>query len=86
MTDSPTADRGRRGIAFTVDGQEFKTDIRRQRAEDILRLAHLDPAMFDLGELHGDEHIRTQHFSDDEFVTVRQGSRFVSIRQAAPVA
>ena len=43
----------RRPVPFTVDGRAFATTARRQRAADVLRLAGLDPALYDLGELRG---------------------------------
>jgi hypothetical protein len=71
-------------IPFTIDGQPFTTTDRRQPAAALLRLAGLDPARYDLGELEG--HGRTKRFTDDEVVTIRPNARFVTIRHAADVA
>jgi hypothetical protein len=71
-------------IPFTIDGQPFTTTDRRQPAAALLRLAGLDPARYDLGELEG--HGQTKRFTDDEVVTIRPNARFVTIRQAADVA
>jgi hypothetical protein len=74
-----------REIPFTIDGQQFTTSDRRQPAADLLRLAGLEPAMFDLGELRG-QRPQTKRFADDELVKIRPNARFVSIRHCADVA
>lgn len=74
-----------RAVEFMIDGQAFSTTDRRQPAADLLRLAGLDPTLYDLGELHG-ERPQTRRFADEEIVTIRPKARFVSIRQAADVA
>ena len=78
--------RDRRRIPFTIDGQTFETSDLRQRASDLLRLAGLDPAIFDLGELEGKERPETRRFADNETVEIHKDARFVSIREKAPVA
>lgn len=77
---------GRRLIPFTIDGQTFETSDFRQRASALLRLARLDPAIFDLGELEGKDRPQTKRFADDEIVVIKKDARFVSIRESAPVA
>lgn len=74
-----------RDIPFTIDGQSFTTRDRRQVAADLLRLAGLDAAMYDLGEFHG-QSPQTRRFADDAVVIVRPKARFVSIRHSADVA
>ena len=76
----------RRRIPFTIDGQPYTTDDLTQRASALLRLAGLDPATFDLGELVGKEHPRTKRFADEELVEIVKDARFISIRQSAQVA
>lgn len=71
-------------VAFSIDGQHYTTCDRRQPARDLLILAGLDPAMFDLGEIGRPG--RTRRYSDDETVKIRAGTRFVSIRECADVA
>ena len=83
---STDVERIRRRIPFTIDGQPFTTDVRRHQASGLLRLASLDPATFDLGELVGPGHRRTRRFADDEFITVVKDAQFISIRESAPVA
>ena len=80
------SDISRRRIPFTIDGQPFTTDDLSQRASALLRLAGLDPAAFDLGQLVGKEHPETRRFADDEVVTIVKDARFVSIRESATVA
>ena len=80
------SDINRRRIPFTIDGQSFNTDDLSQRASALLRLAGLDPATFDLGQLVGKEHPETRRFADDEVVTIVKDARFVSIRESATVA
>lgn len=74
-----------RPIEFTIDGGRHTTTVRRQPAADLLRLAGLDPARYDLGRLHGHRPEPTR-FTDDEIVEIHRGDRFVSIRQRADVA
>ena len=77
---------GRRLIPFTIDGEAFTTSDISQKASALLRLAGLDPAIFDLGELEGKERPHTKRFADDETVLIHKDARFVSIREKAPVA
>ena len=86
MTGSSENDHFRRRIPFTIDGKPFTTDDLSQRASALLRLAGLDPAIFDLGELTGKERPQTKRFDDDEIVPIVKDARFISIRQSAPVA
>ena len=80
------SDINRRRIPFTIDGQPFTTDDLSQRASALLRLAGLDPATFDLGQLVGKDRPQTKRFADNEVVTIVKDARFVSIRQSATVA
>lgn len=86
MTGPSNIDKFRRRVPFTIDGQPFSTDDLSQRASALLRLAGLDPAIFDLGELKGKDRPQTRRFKDDEIVSIEKDARFVSIRQKAPVA
>ncbi len=74
-----------RQIRFTIDGRTYTTTDHKQTAQDLLRLAGLDPAHFDLGELkgHRPEPVR---YSDEMVVVIHEKSRFVSIRHRADVA
>ena len=86
MTEAATIQPIRRRIPFTIDGQPFTTDDPSQRASALLRLAGLDPSVFDLGELIGKDRPETRRFADDELVSIAKDARFVSIRDSAPVA
>ena len=86
MTDTSNIGQSRRRIPFTIDGQPFATDDLSQRASALLRLAGLDPAIFDLGELTGKDNLQTKRFDDNEIVSIVKDARFVSIRHSAPVA
>lgn len=75
----------RKRVEFTIDGRSYTTDDSRQPAGDLLRLAGLDPANFDLGELKG-QRPEPVRYTDDEVVKIRNKARFVSIRHRANVA
>ena len=86
MADTPEIQEPGRQIPFTVDGQPYTTSDPSQTAAAILRLAGLDPAIFDLGELEGKERPTTKRYDDDQTVIIRKDARFVSIRHSADVA
>ena len=74
-------------IPFTIDGQRFTINHPSQLASELLRLAGLDPASYDLGELEGKEGPRTtKRFASDQEVKIRKDAQFVSIRHKAEVA
>lgn len=72
-------------IKFTIDGRPFTVTDPDQTAAALLKLAGLDPAGYDLGELHGNNP-DPKRYKDDAKVHVEQGDRFVSIRERAAVA
>lgn len=74
-----------RHVEFTIDGRSYQTTDRRQPAADLLRLAGLDAAFYDLGELRG-HRPQPVRYADTDTVEIHQGARFVSIRQRADVA
>lgn len=65
-------------VHFVIDGQPFDTTELRQTANAVLRMADLDPTVFDLGELSSDRRV-AETFAADEIVEIRQGAQFVSI-------
>lgn len=75
-----------RSIPFTIDGQPFTTEDISQKASALLRLAGLDPANYDLGELEGKERPHTKRYDDDDIVPIEKDARFVSIRQKGDFA
>jgi hypothetical protein len=72
-------------VQFTIDGRPYETTERRQQAAALLRLAGLDPALYDLGELHG-QRPQPVRYADTDIVEIHPGARLVSIRQRADVA
>jgi hypothetical protein len=72
-------------VYFVIDGRPFHTTELRQAAAAILRMADLDPSLFDLGELEGyrPEPVR---YAAGDIVEISQGARFVSIRRRADIA
>ena len=86
MTQSSNIDPIQRLIPFTIDGRPFTTSDISQRASALLRLAGLDPAIYDLGELQGKERPQPKRFADDEMVAIEKDARFVSIREKSDVA
>jgi hypothetical protein len=72
-------------IPITIDGRPHAVEQGRHlTAAQLLRLAGLDPAGYDLARLTG--HGEVHKFADDDLVDVHAGERFVSVRQNAPVA
>lgn len=72
-------------VTFTIDGRPFTVDNRKQTAADLLGLAGLDPAGYDLGEVRPGNP-EPKRFKDDQPVNIKDGDRFVSIRERAEVA
>jgi hypothetical protein len=70
-------------LTIHIDGRRFSINDDRQTAAELLHLAGLDPARYDLGEI---EHGKTTRYEDDRPITLHEGEKFVSIRQEAPVA
>ncbi|MGH3244745.1 MAG: multiubiquitin domain-containing protein [Trebonia sp.] len=72
-------------VPITIDGRRFEMEQGRHlTAGDLLRLAGLDPAGYELAEVLG--HGEVRDFRNDEVVDVRPDEKFVSVRQVAPVA
>lgn len=84
MSD-PNVTRIPRAVEFTIDGRPYETTERKQQAAALLRLAGLEPSLYDLGELHG-QRPQPVRYADTDIVEIHPGARFVSIRQKADVA
>ena len=81
----PTDIRRPRTISFTIDGRPYVTADDEQTARELLLLAGLDPSGYDLAEIHGNSP-KPKRFADDDVVHIKEGSKFISIRQRAEVA
>jgi hypothetical protein len=70
-------------VRITLDGRKLTVDEETPTAAAILRLGGLDPAGYDLAEIHHghDPHV----YADDAVLQLKNGEAFVSIRQSAPV-
>jgi len=68
----------RRPVEFTIDGRTYQSRSRRRPAADLLRLAGLDPASHELGELRV-HRPRPVRFADSDIVVIHKGTRFVSL-------
>lgn len=73
-----------RSVTFSIDGRAFTVDDPHQTAADLLRLAGLDPALYDLARMR-DGNAEPKRFKDDQPVQIQDGDEFVSIRQRAEV-
>jgi Multiubiquitin len=72
-------------VPITIDGRRYEVEQGRHlTAADLLKLAGLDAAGYDLAEVLGHGEVRT--FGDGDVVDVRPDEKFVSVRQVAPVA
>lgn len=72
-------------VKFTIDGRPFSTTDSKQEASALLRLAGLDPAGYDLAEVRSG-HAEPKRFDDSDIVHIKDGDKFVTIRQSAEVA
>lgn len=81
----PTPTKKPKLVKFTIDGRPFTTDDAHQTAAALLRMAGLDPAGYDLGELRPGNP-EPKRFKDDQPVHIQDGDKFVSIRECAQVA
>jgi hypothetical protein len=81
----PTPIRRPKTVTFTIDGRTFTTEDPHQSAAALLKLAGLDPAGYDLGELRPGNP-EPKRFKDDQPVHVQDGDKFLSIRDSAEVA
>jgi hypothetical protein len=71
-------------IRFTIDGKPITTTDDDQQAANLLRLAGLDPNVYDLAKvIHGGT---PKVFKDTSVVELENGDKFVSVRQNALVA
>lgn len=81
----PKDDDHARPTNFTIDGRHFKVTDSTQTAAALLRLAGLDPSSYDLAEVrHG--HGEPKRYDDADPIHIKNGDKFVTVRQCAQVA
>lgn len=68
---------GQPPVTFTLDGVEYTVADRRQLAGDVLRLAGLDPADYDLLRVVGKG--QEQRFQDQDEVQLVPGGQYLSL-------
>ncbi|GIF02286.1 multiubiquitin domain-containing protein [Paractinoplanes rishiriensis] len=73
-----------RKIRITIDGQPFTIEDRPFRATELLALAGLPAAGYDLTRVGKHGHVET--FRDEQRVNVKNGDVFVSVNQQGTVA
>ncbi len=79
MATHPTSlEGGKPPVTFSIDGVEFTTDDRRHTAAQLLALAGLDPADYDLARVVGQGQVE-KAFADDQEIQITPGARFVSV-------
>jgi len=73
-----------RKIQITIDGQPFTVEDRPFTAAELLALAGLPAAGYDLTRVGKHGHVET--FRDEQKVNVKDGDVFVSVNQQGTVA
>lgn len=73
--------RSRQLVRFTIDGEPFRTYDEDQTAADLLRLAGMDPAGYDLARVGA-----PASFADGEIVVIVDGDEFVTAKHVGGVA
>lgn len=85
MTTEATKPRpDRKTVSITIDGRPFTVEDRHYSAAELLALAGLPAAGYDLTRVrkHGD----VETFRDEEKVNVKEGDVFVSVNRQGTVA
>lgn len=83
QVETTEADRHHK-LRITIDGQTFTIDDRHYAAAELLALAGLPAAGYDLTRVGKHGHVET--FRDDQRVNVKNGDVFVSVNQQGTVA
>jgi rhodanese-related sulfurtransferase len=71
-------------VEFSIEGRRYETGHRRQQAVDLLRLAGLDPDVYELWELRVHRPLPVRYQPDDT-ILIRRDARFVAVRMQAGV-
>lgn len=85
MSDSKNSVEREDVIVFSVDGRKLQTRTARMQVRSVLELAGLDPLAYDLAEVRPGN-AQPKRYRDEEFIKLKDGDSFVTIRQSAPVA
>jgi hypothetical protein len=84
MNSEQKKDNGQPSITFTIDGVPYTTNDRRQTAEELLRLAGVDPADHDLARVVG--HGNVKPLNDNDEIQITPDAKFISLfRGPTPV-
>lgn len=73
-----------RPLSITIDGQTYVTRDDDQEAAALLRLAGVDPALYDLAKVKPNGQPKV--YRDEKVLDLRDGDAFVTVRQSAQVA
>ena len=65
-------------VTFSIDGVDFTADDRRPTAAQLLALAGLDPADYDLARVVGHGEVE-KSFRDSQEIQLTPGAKFVSV-------
>lgn len=76
MTAGNGNKKGQPPLTFTLDGVEYTVEDRKQPAADVLRLAGLDPADYDLLRVVGND--QDQRYHDQEEVQLVPHGKYMS--------
>jgi hypothetical protein len=71
-------------VAFTIDGRPFELEDRKQVVADLLKLAGLDPAGYNLSQVGPNNKLKP--LRDEQRITIKDGDEFVAVRDEASVA
>lgn len=71
-------------VTITIDGESFTVPDHHEEAASLLRLAGADPAQYDLAEVRDNGQFKV--YRDAQKVDLKDGDRFVTVRQSAQVA
>jgi hypothetical protein len=77
-THVPSPGGGQPPVTFAIDGVEFTTEDRRQTAAQLLALAGLNAADYDLARIVGQGQVE-RPFTDDQQIQITPGAKFVSV-------
>ncbi|GAA1747368.1 hypothetical protein [Nostocoides vanveenii] len=83
MTSDKKHETGR-PLSITIDGQTYVTRDDDQEAAALLRLAGVDPVLYDLAKVKSNGQPKV--YRDEKVLDLSDGDAFVTVRQSAQVA